>query len=137
VEVLEYYKATVCKNTDILVDSDYDDLSPLEKIKAARDYTLAMAFLINADHARYGKLLADLHNQYSRGNNQFPQNLTSAYSMMNLYRPPIAVRPTSTTTPSTVSTNTASTTPLSNSSNISNTSSTSYSNSSSSVVTDS
>lgn len=91
VEVLEYYKANISESIDLLEGDDYANMSTAEKIKAARERTLATAFLNNADPVRYGTLLADLNNQYSRGNDQFPRDLTTAYSLLVNFRPPTPV----------------------------------------------
>jgi hypothetical protein len=91
VEVLESYNANISENIDILVP-ECADISDNDKVKAARDYILTMAFLIQSDPGCYSNLLSDLHNQYSRGTDQLPRDLTGAYSMLNLYCPPIHVR---------------------------------------------
>ena len=56
------------------VSSDTDDTT--KRLKIARDRTLALAFLKQADRRRFGTLWADLENQFSRGNDQYPIDLT-------------------------------------------------------------
>jgi hypothetical protein len=52
----------------------------------ARDKTIATGFMDGADNRRYGALLDDLANQQTRGNNQYPVDLTTAYSMLVNYK---------------------------------------------------
>jgi hypothetical protein len=47
-----------------------------------------MAFLKGADHRRYGTLRMDLANQQNRGKDQYPTDLTGAYSMIANYLGP-------------------------------------------------
>jgi hypothetical protein len=91
VEVLEHYGGAIGEDPGLLdataaISSDTDDATKLLKI--ARDRTLALAFLKRADLRRFGTLRADLENQFSRGNNQYPINLTAAYSLLVNFKPP-------------------------------------------------
>ena len=54
---------------------------------AARDKTLAIAFLKRVRESKYGALVTDLENQYTRGTDQYPNDLTAAYNMLLNYRP--------------------------------------------------
>jgi len=47
-----------------------------------------LAFLKRADRRCFGTLWANLENQFSRGNNQYPINLTAAYSLLVNFKPP-------------------------------------------------
>ena len=54
------------------------------KIKAiTRAQTLVIMYLQQVHWKRYGDLWADLHNLYSRGDNQYPDNLGQAYSIVS------------------------------------------------------
>ena len=54
------------------------------KIRAiARAETLAMMYLQRVDRKRYGDLWADLHNLYSRDDNQYPRDLGQAYLIVS------------------------------------------------------
>ena len=55
-------------------------------IPKARERFLAYAFLRCADPHRYRKMIADLSNQYSRGTIQFPDDITTAFSMLENYK---------------------------------------------------
>ena len=52
---------------------------------AARGQTLAMMYLQRVDRGRYGDIWADLHNLYSRGDDQYPVDLGQAYSIVSNY----------------------------------------------------
>jgi hypothetical protein len=85
VEVLEHYGGAIGKDPGLLdataaVLSDTDNAP--KRLKIARDHTLALAFLKRANHRCFGTLWADLENQFSRGNDQYPTNLTAAYSLL-------------------------------------------------------
>jgi hypothetical protein len=62
------------------------------RMKIACDHTIAMALLKGADLWRYGPLWTDLANQQSRGNDQYPKDLTAAYRMLVNYLAPTRVR---------------------------------------------
>jgi hypothetical protein len=57
--------------------------------RIARDRTLAAALIRGAEPTRYGTLIANLANQYSKGKDEYPTNIMSAYSLLvNDIRPP-------------------------------------------------
>jgi len=91
VEVLEHYGGAIGEDPGLLdataaVSSNTEDTT--ERLKIARDRTLALAFLKQADRRRFGTLWADIENQFSRGNDQYPIDLTAAYSLLVNFKPP-------------------------------------------------
>ena len=91
VEVLEHYGGAIGEDPGLLdataaVSSDTDGTT--KRLKIARDRTLALAFLKRANRRRFGALWADLVNQFSLGNDQYPINLTAAYSLLVNFKPP-------------------------------------------------
>ena len=103
VDVLEHYNASVGEDkafldkAGVLIDekephiseSNYSTLKleyNLKKSLAARNRSLAVSFLKRADKVRYGALWTDLENQYTRGTDQYPKDLTAAYNMLLNYR---------------------------------------------------
>jgi hypothetical protein len=65
-------------------------LTSVEKERAktqAKDRYLAVLFLVNCDQRRYGGLLRDIENEYTRGTNTYPLTLSSAYDYIVNYRP--------------------------------------------------
>jgi hypothetical protein len=46
-----------------------------------------LAFLKRADRRRFGTLWANLDNQFSRGNNQYPIDLTAFYILLVNFKP--------------------------------------------------
>jgi len=96
VEVLEHYGGAIGKDPGLLdataaVSADADDAT--KRLKIARDRTLALAFLKRADCCCFGTLWADLENQFSQGNDQYPTNLTAAYSLLVNFKPPKRDKP--------------------------------------------
>jgi len=91
VEVLEHYGGAIGEDPGLLdataaVSSDTDDAT--KRLKIARDHTLALAFLKRANRCCFGTLWADLENQFSQGNDQYPINLTAVYSLLVNFKPP-------------------------------------------------
>lgn len=60
--------------------------------RAARNRTLALAFLKGADRKLYGMLWIELENQYTRQHDQYPADLTAAYNMLLNYKPTTRAR---------------------------------------------
>jgi hypothetical protein len=87
VDVFEHYGGTIGTYPELvkLVEKKVKD--PVERVKCARIRKLAMTFLNRADRRRYGALWADLENQFARDNDQYPADLTEAYSMLVNYKP--------------------------------------------------
>ena len=55
------------------------------KMKAYQKFT-AFLYMENADKAKYGSLLTGLHTQMSLGNNQYPQTITEANSVLSNHK---------------------------------------------------
>ena len=77
----------VCKE-----ERDHEDLQALsddgkEEIdeKASQVY-LSTAFLQQSDPRRYTKLNEDLENDYTKGNDNYPREVTKAYQLLNDYK---------------------------------------------------
>jgi hypothetical protein len=87
VQVLEYYKANIGESY-LLVDSANGTYNTVERTQMARGLTIAMAFLRGADPRRYSTLWSDLANQQTRGNDQYPVDLTTAYALLVNYHAP-------------------------------------------------
>jgi hypothetical protein len=62
-------------------NSSYDKM-----ISKAQERACALAFIKRADKHRYGALLVDLLNNYTRGNDQYPDNMTTAYNLLINYK---------------------------------------------------
>ena len=59
-----------------------------ERMKIARNCTLAAALIRGSDPTRYVTLVVDLANQYSKGKDQYPRDRTSVFSLQVNYRTP-------------------------------------------------
>ena len=100
VDVLDHYKASVGEDpafldtAGVLLEEEEPDGSDpnltaqwkARRVLAARYRTLAIAFLKRSYKPKYGALVTDLENQYTRGTDQYPNDLTSAYNMLLNYR---------------------------------------------------
>jgi len=79
---------------DGMDSSTYKNLSQVsptlvaEKRKKAEEKMRAIAFMKKSDPGRYGQLMIDLENQYTLGNNQYPETVTRAYNLICNYIPP-------------------------------------------------
>jgi hypothetical protein len=66
-------------------DSASDEHKKDATTKAKNRY-LAMAMLSATDFTRYSRLLEDLNNDYTKGNDNYPRNITEAYNLIINYR---------------------------------------------------
>ena len=46
----------------------------------------ACAFVINSDLRRYGRLIEELENNYTKGNDNYLRILVKAYQLLNKYK---------------------------------------------------
>jgi hypothetical protein len=58
----------------------------IEASQIARDKHLAVAYIATSDKTRYGKLLEDLENDFTKGTNNYPVNATYAYNLVVNYK---------------------------------------------------
>jgi hypothetical protein len=95
VSVVEYYGGTIgtdpkgAKAELIKEGIDVDNVSDASKRKAmetAKNRYLAMTMLTAADVTRYSRLLEDLDNDYTKGNDNYPRTVTKAYNLIINYR---------------------------------------------------
>jgi hypothetical protein len=97
-QVIEHYggslcddKATIDQEEITIQLNDSKDTNEEIRIEAkdiAKNKSMAMAFLKRSDKGRYGQLLTDLKNQYSRGTDQYPVSVTEAYNLLVSYKKP-------------------------------------------------
>ena len=57
-----------------------------EALEAAEKRFLVMALLMATDKTRYGKLLEDLENDYTKGHDNYPVTVTGAYNLIVNYK---------------------------------------------------
>jgi hypothetical protein len=65
------------------------DPTTAQKVDAtwsAKDRYLAVLFLLRSDQNRYGGLVRDIKNEYTRGTNSYPLTLTAAYDYLVNYQ---------------------------------------------------
>ena len=51
-----------------------------------QEICLSCAFVINSDLKQYGRLIEELENDYTKGNDNYPRNMVKAYQLLNEYR---------------------------------------------------
>ena len=72
-----------------LVDPEMADEDEIREAKIeAREEYLAVTLLFKSDPRRYANLVADIENQYTRGQDGYPSTLSAAYDMLINYRNP-------------------------------------------------
>ncbi len=94
-DTIEYHGDTVAENHELVPAKANDGTlrSTDERKAIARDRTLAIALIRGADITRYGTLIAGLSNQYTAGKDNYPTDITSAYSFLVNYTTPVNNRP--------------------------------------------
>jgi hypothetical protein len=100
IDALEHYRAEIGTDIGLVRDAaerdgqkDAESMTPThtsyEKYKAAsREQYLAVCFLKGADRAKYGGLVLDLENDYTKGTNHVPSTLADAYELLNRIKLP-------------------------------------------------
>ena len=63
-----------------------DEISSAKKFVNKRWY--AILFVRHANAAKYGQLIKDLENAYTRGSNEYPETMDKAYAYLLNYRAP-------------------------------------------------
>lgn len=100
-DTIEYHGGTVAENHELIpIKADDGTERSTDQRKAlARDRTLAIALIRGSDRTRYGTLIDDLSNQYAMGKDDYPSDITSAYSLLVNYRTPTNARSRQTEAP--------------------------------------
>lgn len=65
-------------------DATKDDIKEAEE--KALEKLLAVAFINAADRARYQEVTTDLENEFLKGSDQYPEDITSAYNMLTNWK---------------------------------------------------
>jgi len=66
-----------------------EDLGDQEaREEVALDYTLAMVYNKGVDQTRYGLIVSELKNDYTKGQDDYPMDLAAAFALVNLYETP-------------------------------------------------
>jgi hypothetical protein len=84
---IEYHGGTVAEDYTLIEDTDATGtvLSTEVRQLLARDKTLATMFVMRSDQTRYGTLLADLSNNFAMGKDEYPHDLSAAYTLLVNY----------------------------------------------------
>ena len=94
VDTIEHHGGSVVYNPKLAPEKDANGITRTDEERniIARDQTLAVALIRGADPTRYGTLIAELANQYTMGTNGYPNDITSAYSLLVNYCTPSNAR---------------------------------------------
>ena len=68
-------------STTAEADLQDDELKMIET--TAQEIYLACAFVISYELRRYGRLIEELENNYTKGNDNYPRNMVKAYQFLN------------------------------------------------------
>ena len=77
--------ALLTSNLRATPEADLDEDKRAKIKAAAREIYLSCAFIVASDHKRYDRLVAELENDYTKGNNNYPTNMVKAYQLINEY----------------------------------------------------
>jgi hypothetical protein len=72
-----------------LTDEEYHQRA----VTAAKHQSVAIGFLKRADKRRYGGLWSELENNFTRGLDHYPPDLTNAYNLLLNYKAAPVARP--------------------------------------------
>jgi hypothetical protein len=78
---METILEAIAADPDLPTDAERD-----QACNRAKDQFLAVMFLVNSDRARYGSLVWDIKNEYTRGSDTYPGTLSAAYDYLVNYR---------------------------------------------------
>ena len=81
--VLEYTRLKTYPGTDPGDQKD-DEMATIRI--TAKEVCLATAFILQCDRRRYGKLLEELENDFTKGHNNYPSDMVKAYQLLNEYK---------------------------------------------------
>jgi hypothetical protein len=108
-ETIEYHGGIVAENftlIDVGTKADGTTMNIADRKEIARDRTLAIMYITRADPTRYGTLIADLSNNYAMGKDEYPKDLSAAYSLLVNYKTPTNARTRETIAPAQTTVNT-------------------------------
>ena len=67
-------------------EADLDEDERIIISASAREIYLSCAFVIASNTKRYGRLVEELENDYTKGNNNYPKNMVKSYQLINEYK---------------------------------------------------
>jgi hypothetical protein len=75
--------------SDDTKEVDWPAIPPVrqqELILQAKEMCLSCAFIVQSDPRRFGRLKEELENDYTKGNDTYPQDMVKAYQLLNEYK---------------------------------------------------
>ena len=89
-DTIETHGVSVAVNFKLIAETADDGSVRSDKTRQemARERTIATCLIRNADPSRYGTLITDLANQYAGQKDNYPKDITSAKSLLVMYKTP-------------------------------------------------
>jgi hypothetical protein len=89
-DTIKYHGGTLALNPNLAPEfkDDGTKYTTEERATIAHDCTLAAALIRGSDPTRYGTLVADLANQHSKGKDEYPTDVLSAFGLLVNYQTP-------------------------------------------------
>ena len=78
--------ALLTSNLRNMPEADLDEYERIIISASARKIYLSCAFVIASNPKRYGRLVEELENDYTEGNNKYPTNMVKSYQLINEYK---------------------------------------------------
>jgi len=73
--------------TNLRLSTSTTDPDEVRKItEAVHEYTMAVAFLMGADPARFGTMMREYENAFTNGHNEWPKTLNEAHRRLYIGR---------------------------------------------------
>ena len=70
-------------------DASRNERTLAQREEIATEKTLAILMIRGTDPTKNGTLIADLSNQFVKGKDEYPEDMASAATMLELYEPPV------------------------------------------------
>ena len=101
IEVIDHYGGTIGEDKALVLKElksarRNNETTSAKEIETATDLAKrkmhTIAFLKRSDKGRYGQLITDLENQFTRSTDQYPTSVTEVFNLLVNYKKPTAVR---------------------------------------------
>jgi hypothetical protein len=90
-DAIRFHGGSVAEKIDSvsMFDATGGERTVAQREEIATEETLAMLMIRGADPTKYGTLIADLSNQFVKGKDEYPKDMASAESLLELYESPV------------------------------------------------
>ena len=90
-DAIRFHGGTVAERMGSIAlhDAAGNERTDAQREEIATEETLAVLMIRGADPTKYGTLIADLSNQFVKGKDEYPRDMASAESLLELYETPV------------------------------------------------